>query len=58
MKKKDVGYYDCCVCHSRKKPKRTNVIRELEYMFQCPDCRHVGAFEDFLPSDTLRYMFC
>ncbi|MBN2152587.1 MAG: hypothetical protein JW839_14130 [Candidatus Lokiarchaeota archaeon] len=57
-KKKDVGYYECCACGSRKKPKKTNVVKDLEYMYLCLDCKHLGPFENFLPADTMRFLFC
>ncbi|HME51599.1 MAG TPA: hypothetical protein VKM55_05235 [Candidatus Lokiarchaeia archaeon] len=57
-KKKTVMYYECSMCHSKKQPKKSSVIKDLEFMFQCPDCKHLGPFEEFLPSDTMRYLFC
>ncbi len=57
-KKKDVGYYECCKCGSRKKPKQTNVVRDLEYLYICLECKHLGTFEEFLPADTMRFLFC
>jgi hypothetical protein len=57
-KKKDVGYYECATCGSRKKPKQTSVVKELEYMYICLDCKHLGPFDEFLPADTMRFLFC
>nr|MDO8119407.1 hypothetical protein [Candidatus Sigynarchaeota archaeon] len=58
MKQKEIGFYECSVCHSKKKPKKTNKIIDLEYMYMCPDCHHEGSFEEFLPEDTWRFLFC
>ncbi|MBD3185539.1 hypothetical protein GF325_01825 [Candidatus Bathyarchaeota archaeon] len=51
-------YYECSVCGSTKKPKKTKIVKNMEYQYQCPSCKHIGPFEEFLPQDTMRYLFC
>ena len=57
-KNKGNGYYCCGTCGSMKRPDKTGVVINLEYQYRCPDCKHIGPFEEFLPEDTMRYLFC
>lgn len=55
---KEPGYYCCSICGSTRKPRKTGAVVNLEYMFQCPACHHVGPFDEFMPQDTMKYLFC
>jgi len=57
-KESKMQYYECKICGSHKPPKKTKEMVDMEIIYQCKKCKHKGSFEDFLPKDTMRFLFC
>ncbi|MFX0103383.1 MAG: hypothetical protein ACFFCS_27730 [Candidatus Hodarchaeota archaeon] len=52
-----VEYYTCKVCGCRKKPKKTSLIRDYDYLYKCPKCHHLSSLDGFIPDDYMKYLF-